>query len=185
VDNEKTAQLSDLLAKVAIRDQVAFKELYELSAAKLNGVAYRIVNSVDIANEITQEAFIQIWKNSTEYNSTLAQPMTWMTSIVRYRAYDYVRKESNRLERKMVDWGVEDLSKLSLVSENTYSKIENTDLLKNCLDVLNVEQHQSVLMAYYFGYSRDEISLKLQKSVDAVKSILRRGLARLQTCLDQ
>ena len=73
MDNEKTAQLSNLLAKVAIRDQVAFKELYELSAAKLNGVAYRIVNSVDIANEITQEAFIQIWKNSTEYNSTLGK----------------------------------------------------------------------------------------------------------------
>lgn len=185
MENDKSEQLGVLLAKTAIGDRLAFKELYDKCAAKLNGVAYRIVNNVDAANEITQEAFIQIWKNSSEYNSRLAQPMTWMTSIVRYRAYDFVRKESNRLERKMQDWGGGDMSLLTLSKEDSSIDPNNRALLDNCMSLLSADQHRSVLMAYYFGYSREEISLHLEKSVNAVKSIIRRGLMRLQTCLGQ
>jgi len=96
-------RLETLLAKSALGDQAAFAEIYDSAAAKLNGIAYRIVRNVDSANEVLQEAFVQIWNNASEYRADKAEPMTWMASIVRYRAYDRLRFEKRRIEKIRVN----------------------------------------------------------------------------------
>ena len=110
-------QLEQLLAKCALKDQAAFAQLYQLTSSRLNGVAYRVVQNVDTANEILQEAFIQVWNNASEYSSLKAEPMTWMASIVRYRAYDRVKFDSRRIEGAQIR---DDLAEFDNIADGTY-----------------------------------------------------------------
>tara|TARA_Y100000296_G_C5137196_1_gene238863 strand:+ start:128 stop:685 length:558 start_codon:yes stop_codon:yes gene_type:complete len=182
---EEVAQdvLTALLARVSLSDQEAFKRLYDLSASKLVGIANRIVRNEDVANEIVQEAFIQIWCNSSQYNCNVAKPMTWMGSIVRYRAYDFVRKRSSRVEGALMPAEIDDIDLIPQHLGDIAGNISMHQELNKCMMLLSSEQQKSVLMAYYYGYSYEEIAQSLSKTLSAMKSIIRRAIARLQVCL--
>jgi len=79
----KDDELIALIGRCALRDQLALKSLYDRVSPFLNGVAYRILGSDDLSNDVLQEAFIQIWNNASSYRVDKAKPMTWMCSIVR------------------------------------------------------------------------------------------------------
>lgn len=178
-------RLETLLAKSALGDQAAFAEIYDSAAAKLNGIAYRIVRNVDSANEVLQEAFVQIWNNASEYRADKAEPMTWMASIVRYRAYDRLRFEKRRIEGAQIKADLENFDDIESRQTDGVLISELDQQLQLCLGLLELNQRKSVLMAYYYGYTREEISRKFEAPVNTVKSWLRRGLERLQTCLAQ
>lgn len=175
--------LQDCLARCALGDQVAFKRLYGVSSKKLLGVAYRMLKNIDSANEVLQEAFVQIWRNSTEYRPDLAEPMTWMSSIVRYRALDRIKMEGRRIEGNQLRMDIEDFDETSSSHNDHSSRIELNEQLTICLDSLDASQKKSIMMAYCYGFSRIEISEYFDTSVNTVKSWLRRGSARLQQCL--
>ena len=84
--------LAALLAASARGDRSAFSRLYEASSAKLFGVALRIVRREDWAEEVLQECYVRIWERARDYRESLASPMTWMTSIVRNRCLDWLRR---------------------------------------------------------------------------------------------
>ena len=84
--------LETLLGRVAIGDRQALRAVYELSAAKLFGLALRITGKRDLAEDVVQESFVSIWHHAGDYRPQLAAPMTWMTTIVRNRALDALRR---------------------------------------------------------------------------------------------
>ncbi|GLX78342.1 RNA polymerase sigma factor [Thalassotalea insulae] len=178
-------ELARLLAKTALHDQQAFERLYLSTAAKLNGIAYRILHNSDLAHEVLQEAFIQIWHNAIEYRIDKAEPFTWMASIVRYRCYDRVRSEQRRLENKHIQEQVESIEQIAAINQPTTQMCEIGQDLADCLEQLEDVHRRGILMAYYFGFSRGEISDHLEKPINTIKSWLRRGLARLQQCLEK
>lgn len=179
-----TEQLEFLLGRCALGDQVAFKKLYDQCAGKLNGIAYRIVNNVDSANEILQEAFIQIWHKASEYKSDMAAPMTWMASIVRYRAYDRIKMEKRRIEGSRISAELESFESLADGRSDHALVCEIGQKLEDCLASLEHIQQHSILLAYYYGFSREEISQHFDTPVNTVKSWLKRGVVRLQQCLE-
>src|SRR5258706_15289315 len=91
------ADLPQLLSKVAMRDRAAFEQLYRATCAHLLGVAFRILNNRDRAEEVLQEAFMNVWNSAGGYNPGVATPMTWLINIVRNKAIDAVR--SGKTER--------------------------------------------------------------------------------------
>ena len=185
VNNMNKEKLPDLIAKVALRDQQAFRQLYKLTSGKLLSIAYRILNNHDCANEVLQEAFVQVWYNANEFRAAKAEPFTWMAAIVRYRCYDRIRSENRRIESKLTTNPFEDEEHLIVNDQTTTLLCDIGQQLEDCLNQLEQPQRDSVLMAYYHGFSRDEIALKLKKPLNTVKSWLRRGLTRLQLCLAQ
>lgn len=178
-------KLEQLLGQCALGNQDAFSQLYQRVSSKLNGIAYRILNSVDSANEVLQEAFVQIWHKAGEYNSDKAEPMTWMASIVRYRAYDRIRFEKRRIEGSQMQADLDNLDSIADKSTDQPLMCEFGQQLEECLATLDSHQQGSILMAYYYGFSRDEISDHFKTPVNTVKSWLRRGIVRLQQCLEQ
>mgnify|MGYP001049267936 CR=1 FL=1 len=180
MDNTK---LQELLARCALNDQAAFEQLYQSAAGKLNGVAYRILNSVESANEVLQEAFVQIWRNASEYRADKAEPMTWMSSIVRYRAYDRIKFEKRRIEGAQHKADVENFDSIESKGKNGMQMLEISQELSQCLSILEDYQQKSILMAYYLGFSRDELALHFDRPVNTIKSWLRRGAERLRECL--
>lgn len=185
MNNTAPDKLNELLARSALRDRSAFQQLYQLYAAKLNGIAYRILRNKELANEITQEAFIQIWKHCGDFDPARAQASTWMSAIVRYRAYDLIRLEGNRLEGRLQNASEEEVANLMPDKENFTEQLASHNAINRCLFTLEHEQRQAIVLAYYYGMSRDELATHFQRTVNTMKSVLRRAVMRLQLCLSE
>jgi RNA polymerase sigma-70 factor (ECF subfamily) len=177
-------QLADLLARCALRDQRAFATLYRFSSAKLFAIAVRITRRRDWAEEVLQEAFVNIWNHADGYNPAKSAPMTWMTSIVRNRALDWLRRpreveideEHEELMASIPDEspGPEELLRRSL----------DAGELAECMKALTAEQQRSITLAFFYGLSHAELAEQMRKPLGTVKTWIRRGLDRLKGCLD-
>jgi len=182
----KDDELATLIARCAINDQQALQQLYGHCGAFLNSIAYRIVGSDDLSNEVLQDAFVQIWQNAASYRPHLARPLTWMTSIVRYRALDLVKSEAKH-RRRPVDADDEEQCLQSASSGDTpHSLVEqgrDRKAINECLRELNAKVGRCIELAYLYGYSREELAVTLDAKVNTVKSWLRRGSERLKECL--
>ena len=175
--------LAALLAASARRDRSAFARLYEASSAKLYGVALRILRREDWAEEVLQECYVSIWTHAAEYRVGLAAPMTWMTSIVRNRCLDWLRRP--RPEVSDEDGALVE----SAESENPgplalLERAKDAQALARCLKGLEAKQRQAIALAFYDGLSHAELAGHLRQPLGTVKTWVRRGLLRLKDCLE-
>lgn len=183
MDNE---ELMDLLARCALRDQKALESLYQKTAGYLNAVAYRVLGSTDSSNDVLQESFVQIWNNAASYTPNQGKPTTWLTSIVRYRAIDKLRHEKRHQNRPSHDEENDILLSTpdNDTQEEVYSRFRLNKQLRHCLDNMNIKFKQSIELAYLYGYSREELAETLDTNINTVKSWLKRGGAKLKTCME-
>ena len=175
--------LPGLLAACARRDRAAFGRLYEATSAKLYGVAVRILRREDWAEEVLQECYVSIWTHAPEYRAALAAPMTWMTSIVRNRCLDWLRRPNLEVadeEGAVADGTASDnpspLAQLERSSEAAG--------IARCLKGLDAKQRQAIALAFYDGLSHAELAGHLRQPLGTVKTWVRRGLLRLKDCLE-
>src|SRR5258705_608251 len=89
--------LNELLARVALRDRAAFERLYRASCAHLFSVSFRILRNESRADEVLQEAYVNIWHSAAGYNANAGTPMTWMITIVRNKSIDLLRAHKSEL----------------------------------------------------------------------------------------
>lgn len=177
-------QLINLIARCALRDQAALKQLFDQVSPYLNAVAWRILKSTELSNEVLQEAFLQIWNNAASYRPHLAKPLTWMASITRYRALDRLDKEQ-RIQDKHVE-PVDGLESL-IGGEEPEQHLGISQLrfhLHQCLTTLGENIKRSIELAYLHGHSREEIAEQFATNTNTVKSWLHRGAERLRLCLE-
>lgn len=183
LDENPDDRLINLIARCALRDQTALKQLFDEVGSYLNAVACRILKSTDLSNEVLQEAFLQIWTNAGSYRPHMAKPMTWMASITRYRAIDRLEKETrNNKNTRAID-DDEDFPG----GDEPEHHLGNSQLrfhLHQCLATLGDNIKRSIELAYLQGYSREEIAQKLSTNTNTVKSWLHRGAERLRLCLE-
>ena len=182
---ERDARLMELLARTALADRRAFAELYRLSAPHLYAVALRILRNGGIAEEVLQESFVNIWHHAGSYVAARSQPLRWMTSIVRNRCLDQLR----RREVETVTMNDED-DAVSVAAEGPTALemlIAGADAraVKACVEALDPGPKQAIALAFYQGFSHSELALHLKQPLGTVKSWVRRGLERLRACLDK
>lgn len=174
--------LLDLLSRCALRDQTALKLLFDKTSAYLNRVAYNILRSEDLSNDVLQDAFIQIWDKADTYRPDIAKPLTWMGSIVRYRSLDRLSKENKHNAARDLDSDVSDISdpeKLDDLLENDQRKKDFFE----CLETLQERGRDCIQLAYIYGYSREELAERFDTNTNTIKSWLSRNTKRLKTCL--
>src|SRR5258707_4545583 len=90
--SDKSIRLAGLLSRIALGDQMAFGEFYEATSPHLYGVALRILRDPPAAEEILQEAYVNVWHHAGSYEVAKSQPLTWLTTIVRNRCLDQLRR---------------------------------------------------------------------------------------------
>ncbi len=184
--DSRNEELIGLIARCAIKDQAALKILFERIGPYLNAVVYRILKSDDLAKDVLQEAFLQIWTNAATYRPHLANPLTWLASIARYRALDRLDVEQ-RLRQRFVS-ADHDYPLHEHVSPQTPEQDVSASQLKfhlnKCLHLLSENIKRSVELAYLYGYSREEIAQQFSTNTNTVKSWLHRGAERLKLCLE-
>jgi RNA polymerase sigma-70 factor (ECF subfamily) len=177
---EPLPPLPELVRRTAVGDKTAFGALYQATSAKLFGVALRISGRREIAEEVLQEAFVAIWGRAKDYDPVRGSVMTWLVTIVRHCAIDQLRHQQSRPEGHSVP---EELLSDFIAIGRTDMGVE-LRALQRCLDELDPQPRQAVLLAYLYGLTRDEIAAKLAVPVGTIKSSLWRSLERLQRCLD-
>lgn len=176
------ADLSALLAACARRDREAFEHLYKATSPKLFGVALRILRREDWAEEVLQDAYVNIWNHAPGYASGLSAPMTWMTSIVRNRCLDWLRKpraEVHDFDGRIADATPSDAEgPLELLERSSDARA-----LAACLKTLDARQRQTLALAFFDGLSHAELAAHMQAPLGTIKTWVRRGLSRLKGCL--
>ena len=181
---ERNARLMDLLSRTALADQRAFAELYNLTSAHLYAVALRILRQSASAEEVLQESFVNIWHHAGSYVATRSQPLTWLTSIVRNRCLDQLRR------REVDTVTIDDEDEGMTLPDNGPTPLEmlvsgaDARAVKSCVEALEPGQKQAVALAFYRGLSHAEMAAHLHEPLGTVKSWVRRGLERLKVCLD-
>jgi RNA polymerase sigma-70 factor (ECF subfamily) len=174
-------ELVTLLGAVAEGDNAAFDRLYAATRAKLYGVVLRILRRADLAEEVMQDTYLRVWRSAGEFDSSLATPITWMVAIARNRALDVVRKKgeaSIEEETQAMEAASDEPSPLA--------RHEMTDELRRllaCLGDLEEERRRLVLLAYYSGWSREQLAAEFDKPVNTIKIWLRRALFEIRECL--
>jgi RNA polymerase sigma-70 factor (ECF subfamily) len=176
--------IADLMARAALRDQRAFRDLYRHTSAKLYAVALRIVRREDWAEEVLQESFVNIWNHTAEYSAARSAPLTWMTAIVRNRALDWLRRPN--LERGDEDYDllVEAVADDAPGPDVVLGASRDARALAECLKQLTGNQRQTIILAYSHGLSHGELAQHLKQPLGTVKTWIRRGLDRLKGCMD-
>jgi len=181
-------RLVDLLQRVALQDHASFKQLYDLTSNHLYGVAMRFVRQRELADEILQDAFINVWQQAGSYGATLSTPMTWLISIVRNKSLDRLRKGKLESENgvaldEMPESAHEETAEHADPQELFDAATEKMEL-NRCLSLLEPPQRQSLALAYYDGMSHSELAAHLQVPLGTAKAWVRRGLERLKKCFE-
>ena len=174
--------LAALLGACARRDGAAFRRLYQQTSAKLFGVALRILRRHDWAEEVLQDCYLRIWERAGDYRAGLAAPMTWMTSIVRHRCLDQLRRP--RLELADEDGALLEAAESGAPGPlDALERSAGAGALARCLEALEPKQRQAIALAFQHGLSHSELAAHLREPLGTVKTWVRRGLLQLKRCL--
>ena len=176
------AELDTLLVAVARHDRDAFRQLYDRTAPKLLATILRIVRIRSAAEEVLQDVYLRIWQNAESYAPQTAPAKAWMSSIARNRAIDVLRQKgftSVSGAKDEVDW----YERIAEDRDREADMINNASL-RHCLQTIEPQARDCVLLAYYEGYSREELATRYGRPVNTIKTWLHRSLSSLRTCLD-
>ena len=181
---EPQDELARLIASAAEGDRDAFARLYTLTSPTMFAVARRMLKRGDLAEDVLQEAFLQVWRNAGRYSPAKGAPMAWLIGIVRFRALDRLRRDprENSLDENDRAEQIPDTAPISAATELGFSGL---DRLKRCLDELDIRQRDCILMAYYEGYTHSELASRFDTPLGTVKSWIHRGLASVRDCMGQ
>jgi RNA polymerase sigma-70 factor, ECF subfamily len=172
--------LVDAMSRVATGDRAAFAALYSATSAKLFGVVVRILKRRDLAEEVLQDVYLQVWQRAVDYDPTIASPITWLVTIARNKALD----QSRRGTMTSLD---EFPELLEVASDDDpladQERQQERQRLQACLDRLEPERSEIVRLAYTHAMTREEIAARINRPVSTVKTWLRRSLAHLKDCL--
>ena len=159
-----------------------FQKIYMLSSRQLYGVILRILKNKELSEECLQEVFVKIYHNLSSYDSTKAQPLTWMTTIARNYTIDYMRKKQLPIED---DYDLRVISDSQIAILEEIESSEHKQQLVKCLKELNSHVRQAVYQIYYNGLSYEELATQYGKPLNTVKAWVFRGLPKLKQCMER
>jgi RNA polymerase sigma-70 factor (ECF subfamily) len=128
-----------------------------------------------------QEAYLKVWRSAGRFDPAVSSPITWMVAIARNLAIDHVRRKS--------ETSIEEEPKAMEVAADNPDPLAGRELteelkrLLGCVGKLEPERQRLVLLAYYDGWSREELATKLDRPISTVKTWLRRSLIEIRECL--
>jgi RNA polymerase sigma-70 factor (ECF subfamily) len=172
-------EITWLLAAVTKGDGPAFERLYAATCAKLYGVVLRILRRPDLAADVMEEAYLQIWRTAGEYDPTVASPLAWMVAIARRRAIDLMRRPDTTANDGEPE--IDDAEGPGVLPRRELS--DELKRLLTCIGRLEPDRQRMLLLAYYGAFSREQLSEKLDMPLNLLKASLRRSLTEIEECL--
>ena len=169
----------ELVQELQNRNQQAFSYLYDNYAAALNGVIFRLVEDKELAEDILQEAFVKIWNNFSSYDSSKGRLFTWMLNLTKNLTIDTLRSKGYKKQSKISG----DENAVSNLSDNTGAEKFDALGIRKQLSNLKPAQRNIIDMAYFNGYTQDEISKEMGIPLGTVKTRMRSAILELRKML--
>ncbi len=174
--------LISLLRGSSRGDQVAFARLYDATAARVHGLVLRVVRDPAQAEEVTQEAFLEIWRTASRFDPDRGSALSWLLTIGHRKAVDRVRsaEASSRRETKYHD------QTQPVPHDDTAETVTATleaQRVRHAMESLTAAQREAIGLAYFGGYTHTEVAKMLDLPIGTAKTRIRDGLIRLRDAM--
>ena len=176
-----------LISALATGAVWAMDLLYQRYSGLLYSLAYRMVADRQVAEDLLQEVFLAVWRHACSYVPQSGSVAGWLTSILRHRALDYLRRRRRRGESKVIpweEWGRDEGTAFPDVWDEAWQRVQGS-LVRECLLRLLPEQRAAIELAYFEGLTQVEIAAACQLPLGTVKARMRLGLRHLRRELEK
>jgi len=175
----------DLMQLVRRGKASAFEVVYERHASAAFSLAYRIVGTRNGAEDVSQEAFLNIWRSGARYDRGRGSVRTWVLGIVHHRAIDHLRRATVHDKRRASDEGLEERFEAPERTDSEVARRDEARTVRKAMEELPAEQSQVIELAYFGGFTHTEIADMLETPVGTVKGRMRLGLKKLRDRLGE
>ncbi len=179
MSTKQTYEEQELVSLLKQKDESGFTYLYDHYAGALYGVIKQIVTDGELANDVLQETFVNIWRRSDTYDPGKGRLFTWMLNIARNAAIDKTRSRSYQQTLRQ-----QPLSEGEMMQVSVRPGIDDFGL-KKVLMKLKDEQRMLIDLSYYQGFTHDQIAKALSIPLGTVKTRIRSALHQLKALLSQ
>jgi RNA polymerase sigma factor (sigma-70 family) len=177
-------QLAAAIRRVAGGDRAALRLVYDETAAKLFGVCLRILHDRSEAEDVLQEVYLGVWRKAASFDETRASPITWLVAMARNRAIDRLRSGTVARLSEPIE-AADAVSDSSPLAEEVVEKDQERARLSACLDELEGRVAAAIRSAFIDGATYEELARAKGVPLGTMKSLIRRGLAKLRACLER
>jgi RNA polymerase sigma-70 factor (ECF subfamily) len=166
---------------VADGDARAFETIYERHATAVFSLAYRICGVQGVAEEVAQDAFLTIWRSGARYDRTRGSVRTWLLGIVHNRAIDVLRRTAVHERRRAADDQAAEVLEAPERTDAEAARRETARSVRALIEGLPVEQRRVVDLAYFGGFTHEEIARMLGAPIGTVKGRMRLALEKMRS----
>ena len=163
----------------------AFELVYDRHGGAAFSLAYRMVGNRVTAEDITQEAFLSIWRSRLRYDQARGSVRTWVLGIVHNRAIDALRRNVVHDRRRETMEGIEERHEAKERTDVEVARREEARNIRTALDTLPDDQRRTIELAYFGGYSHSQIADLLNEPIGTIKGRMRLGLEKMRRQLSE
>jgi RNA polymerase sigma-70 factor, ECF subfamily len=175
----------DVMQLVRGGDARAFEVIYERHSAAAFSLAYRMMGTRVGAEDVTQDAFLSLWRSGARYDRARGSVRTWVLGIVHHRAIDALRRATVHDRRRAGDEGIEERFEARERTDVEAARREEAGTVRGALSSLPADQSQVIELAYFGGFTHTEIADMLDAPVGTVKGRMRLGLKKMRAQLGE
>jgi RNA polymerase sigma-70 factor (ECF subfamily) len=182
-DHLRSLADEDLMQLVQRGQVSAFEVIYERHSQAAFSLAYRMAGSRGVAEDVVQEAFLNIWRSGGRYDRARGSVRTWLLGIVHHRAIDALRRSFVHERRRASDEGLEETLETGERTDVEAARHEEAATVRQALTSLPPDQSQVIELAYFGGFTHTEIAKMLDAPIGTVKGRMRLGLEKMRHAL--
>jgi len=164
-------------------DAPAFEAIYERHSGAAYSLAYRMVGTRSVAEDVTQEAFLNLWRSGARYERARGSVRTWVLGIVHHRAIDQLRRTAVHAKRRASDEGIEERFEARDRTDVEVARLDEAQEIRQAMTTLPAEQSRVIELAYFGGFTQTEIASMLDTPIGTVKGRMRLGLEKMRAQL--
>lgn len=175
---DRTTETASAIERAATGDQAAFAEFYDAVSAAVFGTTLRVLRNQAMAEEVTQDVFLELWRIAATYERSKGSPKAWACTIAHRRAVDRVRSVEAARARDEADTRLAVIDHDVVVDEVT-ANLDRRDV-SDALRQLSETQQEAISLAYYGGHTYREVAELLGVPEGTIKTRIRDGMIRLR-----
>ena len=177
MNNNATYTEPELVGLIRQRDQAAFGYFYDNYSYAINGIIGKLVDDVTLREDILQEAFIKIWNNFHQYDTSKGKLFTWVANLARNLTIDTLRSKGYKKQQK-----ISSNENSVITHDDKTHRVEQHDTigLRKTVNTLKPDQRIIIDLAYFNGYTQDEIAKEMGIPLGTVKTRMRSAILQLR-----
>ncbi|MEO8324610.1 MAG: sigma-70 family RNA polymerase sigma factor [Nitrospirota bacterium] len=176
-------ELIELIGRTAQGDEAALGSLYDRTGSYVYGLGFRVLGDTTMAEEVTMDVFLQVWRQAGQFDHSRGTPMVWLAVLTRSRAIDRLRIGKKDRETREPIERIASEPDVESDPEQSSVYLEQCRIVRQAINSLPSEQREMIELAYFGGLSQREIASQVGEPLGTVKTRIRLGMIKLRHVL--